>query len=57
MDKLNQTALHYAAERDLAEITRILLQNGGDPSMLDQENGKWDFVNVGHFFVSLVAGH
>lgn len=49
VDKLSQTALHYAAERDLSEITRILLQNGADPSMLDQENGK--YILNGHIRV------
>ena len=37
VDKMNQTALHYAAERDLPEITRILLQSGGDPTMVDSD--------------------
>ena len=36
VDKTGQTALHCAAERDLAEITRILLQNGWKPDLLDE---------------------
>ena len=39
VDKTGQTALHCAAERDLAEITRILLQNGWKPDLLDEGNG------------------
>ena len=44
-DKLSQTALHYAAERDLAEIVRILLQSGADPGMLDQGKNQNNLIS------------
>ena len=59
VDKMNQTALHYAAERDLSEIARILLQNGADPSAVDQDGnnvlhlaGKNDFPGVTRVLLS-----
>ena len=67
VDKTGQTALHCAAERDLAEITRILLQNGWKPDLLDEgyelgwapsyqnESYKCSFFQAPSFFVAFLS--
>ena len=36
-DKMGKTALHYAAEKGLLELSRALLAHGADPKIVDSE--------------------
>ena len=59
IDAHQSTPLHLAAELDLANVAEILLQNGADPTLLDQDGNnclhlaaRWNAASVTRVLLS-----